>query len=201
MKPYLLLFASLFLFVNGTNAQKKKKEKKSETTVIAAPSGLTINGTAILRKIPNEPEVAFDYKQVNAPLPKFSITNKDNENITKSVLESEGNLFLIMFNPTCEHCEDQTMEIVANIFLFKKSKVLMVASEVQTPMLSYFDANTKFSQYPSTITVSIDSAQVIKRLFNYQALPQVNIYDGKSHRLLKTFEGHMPLDSLKVYAQ
>jgi hypothetical protein len=51
------------------------------------------------------------------------------------------------------------------------------------------------------MTVAVDSANLIDKLFTYKALPQINIYDGTQHRLIKTFEGFVPLDSLKPYIQ
>lgn len=198
MKRNVLLLACLLGLALVTFGQKKKK-KQNET--IPVVSNLTITGTAFLRPSPNEGETILDYKQTNAPLPKFNIINNESKNITKDVLESGGNLILMMFNPTCDHCEDETRAFIQNIFMFKKSKILLVAADVQTPNLSYFESNLKCSQYPSTITVSIDSAGLIRKLFTYAALPQINIYDGKSQRLLKTFEGFTPIDSLKKYIQ
>lgn len=198
MKRNLLIIACLLAVSVCAFAQKKKKKTAEEFPVVHS---LTIPGTAFLRPVKTEAEVEFDYKQMNAPLPKFSILNYENKDITKDVLETGGNLFLIMFNPTCEHCEDQTRLIKDNIFMFKKSKVLLVAADVQTPNLSYFESSLKCSQFPSTITVSIDSARIVRKLFTYAALPQVNIYDGKSLRLIKTFEGFVPLDSLRKYIQ
>lgn len=198
MKRNVLLLACLLGLALVTFGQKKKK-KQNET--IPVVSNLTITGTAFLRPSPNEGEAILDYKQTNAPLPKFNIINNESKNITKDVLESGGNLILMMFNPTCDHCEDETRSFIQNIFMFKKSKILLVAADVQTPNLSYFESNLKCSQYPSTITVAIDSAGLIRKLFTYAALPQINIYDGKSMRLLKTFEGFTPIDSLKKYIQ
>jgi thiol-disulfide isomerase/thioredoxin len=198
MKRNLLLLVCLLGIANLSYAQKKGKR---QTEVHPTVSNLTIPGTAFLRSVNSEMEVKFDYKQMNAPLPKFTILNYENKNTTNDVLQTGGNLVLIMFNPTCEHCEDETRLLIQNIFMFKKSKILMVAAPVQTPNLSYFETNVKFSQYPSTITVAIDSAKLIDKIFTYKTLPQINIYDGKSMRLMKTFEGFTPLDSLRQYIQ
>lgn len=198
MKCNLVIIACLFAVSIAATAQKKKKKSIEATPVVSA---LTIPGNAFLRPDKTAAEVEMDYKLLDAPLPKFNIINHENKNITKDVLASGGNLFLIMFNPTCEHCEDETRLITQNIFMFKKSKVLLVAADVQTPNLSYFESTLKCSQYPSTITVSIDSARLIRKLFTYAALPQINIYDGKSLKLIKTYEGFVPLDSLRQYIQ
>lgn len=197
MKRNVLILSCLLVISIVAFGQKKKKKKTEIPTV----STLSLPGTAFLRPVSNQLEPKFDYKQMDAPLPKFNIINYENKNITKEVLQSGGNLVMIMFNPTCEHCEEETKTLIENIFLFKKSKILLVAAAIQTPNISYFDANVKFSQYPSTITVSVDSAHVIDKLFTYKTLPQINIYDGKNLRLIRTFEGLQPLDTLRPYIE
>lgn len=198
MKRNVLLIACLLGLALVTFGQKKKKREKESYPVV---STLTIPGTAFLRPITGDALGGIDYKQLDAPLPKFSVINHENKNITDDLSQSGGNLILMMFNPTCEHCEEETRAFIENIFLFKKSRILLVAASVQTPNLSYFESNLKCSQYPSTITVAIDSAQLIDKIFTYKTLPQINIYEAKSMRLLKTFEGFTPIDSLKKYIQ
>lgn len=178
-------------------------QKKSKKTQVVAPSSasLTIPGSAFLRPWEKPSDVIIDYKQPFAPLPKFNIINYQNKNVNEEVLHNGGNLILMMFNPTCDHCEDETNLMLKNIFLFQKSKILLVAASVQTANLPYFESLVQFSQYPSTMTVAVDSANIIDKLFTYKALPQINIYDGVQHRLIKTFEGFVPLDSLKPYIQ
>lgn len=191
MNCNLLLLSCLLFAATAAHAQKKTDL-----------SQLTIPGSAALRPVENNvPQAKFDYKQMNAPLPKFVIFNHEQKDITKDVTESGGNLIVMMFNPTCGHCEDETLLMEQHIELFKKSKILLVAAPVQTPNLPYFESNVKFSQYTPKITVAVDSAKLIEKIFNYVELPQINIYDGKTHRLLKTFNGLQPLDSLKAYIQ
>lgn len=196
MKHNVLLIACLLGLALVTFGQKKKKGEKEGYPVI---SNLTIPGTAFLRPTASKDAAVMDYKQLNAPLPPFSVINYENKNITEELCQSGGNLILMMFNPTCEHCEEETRAFIGNIFLFKKSKILLVAASVQTPNLSYFESTVKCSQNPSTITVAIDSAHLIDKIFTYKTLPQINIYEAKSMRLLKTFEGFTPIDSLKKY--
>ena len=48
--------------------------------------------------------------------------------------------------------------------------------------------------------VGIDSSGFIGNAFGYHMLPQINIYDH-SRKLLKTFNGETPIDSLKSYIE
>lgn len=200
MKCNVLLLILLMFFSTSTFAQRRKK--KQEKNDYPKVSTLTIPGTAFLRPLKNEKEaVAFDYKQMNAPLPSFKVIDKDNKDISKEFFQSGGNLLLMMFNPTCEHCEEMTFNFIKNIFLFKKTRILMVAAPMQTHNLEYYNNTTKFSLYANTMTVAIDSAHVIDKLFKYESLPQINFYDASSMRLLHTFVGDTPMDSLKKYIQ
>lgn len=198
---YKLLFILCLVGIT-TVVFAKKKEKTKKTTALTAYTGLDIPGTAFLRPVEDASlKVKFDYKQMNAPLPAFNIINYQGNNISDEIIKSGGNLLLVIFNPTCEHCENVTIGMINNIFLFKKSKVLLMAAPVQTSNLSYFNTNVKFSTYPSTITVAIDSANIIEKLFKYESLPQINIYRGSDMRLIRTFIGETPIDSLKPYIQ
>jgi uncharacterized membrane protein len=189
MKCNLLLLTCLLCFSLPVWAQKKD------------PYKLVIPGSAALRPSAEETGVKFDYKQLNAPLPKFRVYNHENQDITKDVLETGGNLFVMMFNPTCEHCEDQTMLFKANKELFQKSRILLIATPVQVANLGYFQSNTRFSEAKEVMTVSVDSAKIIDKLYQYVEMPQINIYDGKTHRLIKTTNGFQALDSLRQYIQ
>lgn len=202
MNRKVLILVCLFGCTIAAFAQKKNKSKKSTSNEMVPVSTLTISGTAFLRPLLNkEKEPAFDYKQTNAPLPKFKIINNEQKDISNELFHSGGNLVLMMFNPTCDHCEEETRTFIKNLYLFQKSRILLVAAPVQTPNLGYFESIVHFSLYPSTITVAIDSTGLIDRLFTYKSLPQINIYDGQNMRLLRTFEGFTPLDTLRPYIQ
>lgn len=175
----LLMVALLALPITGF-CQKKNNKKQGEPTeqkAAAAP--------------------AIDYKQMGAPLPAIRAVTEEKTQVTNSDLKGDGNVLLMLFNPTCDHCIDMTSLMQQNIFLFKKTKVLLMASANMMPYLSYFKNTVKASEFPS-FKVAIDSAKAIDVLFNYVTLPQINIY-SPDHKLIKTFNGDVPIDSLKGY--
>jgi hypothetical protein len=198
MKRNLLIIGGLLLATASVVAQKKSAKPKYLGSSYSG-KGLTITGSAFLfpPKKAEQPATEIDYKQPGAPLPGFTVINTESKDITEKAM-GNGNLFVMMFVPTCEHCEDETRLLINNISLFKKSKVLMMATPVQTPYISYFDAVVHFSEHPSVFTVSVDSADILHKLFNYTELPQINIYNSQ-RQLLRTFNGDTPLDSLKQY--
>src|SRR3954462_1069643 len=69
-----------------------------------------------------------DFRQLNAPLPAMKVLTTKGKIVTNETLKNKANLFVMMFNPTCEHCEAMTQALEDNIKLFKKSKVVMVAA-------------------------------------------------------------------------
>lgn len=141
----------------------------------------------------------IDYKQPGSPIPPIRLVTPKGEVITNKDAENKANLFVMLFNPTCEHCQEETILLSKNIYLFKKSKVLLMASENMKDYLEFFESVTHVSQYP-TLQMGLDSAKFIDKTFRYLDLPQINIYD-KDRKLLRIFNGDTPLDSLRQYIE
>ena len=169
------------VFIAFGQKQKKKKNKKQETAAAAA------NGEV-------------NYKEVGAPMPPIRMITADKKVITDADVANDANLFVVMFNPTCGHCQEETALIGQNIGLFKKSKVLLLASPNMNELMSFFESTTGASKYQPAMQVGLDSAEFITKTFRYEALPQINIYD-KNRKLIKIFNGDTPLDSFKEYIE
>jgi len=122
-----------------------------------------------------------------------------NANPSGPDFDNGANLFVMMFNPTCSHCEDETESIEKNIGLFKKSKWVLVANPSMIIHMPSFIKNLHISDY-KPLYIGIDSSNFIDKIYRYSSLPQVNVYDGH-HKLLKIYNGEVPIDSLKQYIQ
>ena len=48
-----------------------------------------------------------EYKKTGAPLPDVRFYSKEGKYITNKDLANDASLIIMLFNPTCEHCEDQ----------------------------------------------------------------------------------------------
>lgn len=176
------------------------------------------NPTSKTTEKPNYTQM--DYKKVGAPMPPFRLvpwnrdslmlttTEKHNKRsrkdlmtspVTNRELDNGANLFIMIFNPTCSHCEDETALLEKNISLFNKSKLVLMATPVMQPYIHDFVKTMHVEDYPSII-VGIDSAGFLDKLFMYQTLPQINIYDH-DRKLLKIYNGEAPIDSLKQYIE
>ena len=118
---------------------------------------------------------------------------------TGESLKNDANLFVMMFNPTCEHCEDMALDLEKNIGLFRKSNIVLMAAPGMGPYLEFFENGTKIRNYPK-ILMGLDSADFITRTFTYEMLPQINVYSPE-RKLLRIFTGITSADSLKPYIQ
>jgi thioredoxin-related protein len=138
-----------------------------------------------------------NYKEIGAPLPEFKVVRLDGTKIVRKDAQYDGNLFIMFFNPTCGHCEEFTETLKKNIFLFKKTKVIMVAGSMMQPYLPDFIKKHELSKYP-TLTMGVDSSEMINKMYMYQSLPQLNIYN-KERKLIKFFTGDIAIDSIRSY--
>jgi len=145
------------------------------------------------------PSLRQPYKQIGADMPPVLVTTTNGKTITNNDLHTGANLFIMTFNPTCSHCVDETVMLVKNIALFNKTKILMVTSELNRSTLPDFERTQHLDQY-KTFMSGLDSSHYVDNTFVYQSLPQINIYD-KKHKLIKFFNGDVPIDSLKPYIQ
>jgi hypothetical protein len=177
------LLIIVFLISTGyiAFAGKKKKKKENEVATTEAVKDTT------------------NYRLQGAPLPPVKFYMKNGKYLTNKELENDANLFILLFNPTCEHCQSHTNVIQKNISLLKKSQFLFIAAPQMKEYLSFFEATTHISQYPS-LQMGLDSNQYIEKVFSYQALPQINVY-GPDRKLIRAFVGETHIDTLKPYFQ
>lgn len=127
------------------------------------------------------------------------VATGDTSYLTGKDFDNGYNLFIMMFNPTCGHCQDMTKVLEDNIAQFRKSKILLLATPIMKQYLGDFTGVLHTAQYPS-LHIGMDSSGFVDNAFLYRALPQINIYDG-DRKLLKIYSGDVPFDSLKQYVQ
>ena len=119
--------------------------------------------------------------------------------ITVHDVDNGANLFVMIFNPTCAHCEDETVMLEKNIALFKRSKILLMAAPGMMPYLGDFVKRLGVDEYPQ-MSAGVDSSGFVNNIFLYQTLPQINIYNA-DRKLLKIWSGEVSIDSLRQHIQ
>ncbi len=183
--------------------------------------------TNVIAQKPKEPATKttekqaaeIDYKELGSPMPRLKVMlykdtakkNGDAESTRKKKKEEEkvyltnddvdnrANLFVMMFNPTCSHCEDMAALMRNNSSLFKKTNLVLMANPGMKQYLPDFVNRQHLNEYP-VFNIGIDSSDFINKIYLFQMLPQINIYDH-NRKLLKIYNGEVPIDSLKQYIE
>lgn len=137
-----------------------------------------------------------NYKEKGTELPPINFYRRDGIYITNKDLKPDQPLIIMLFNPTCEHCEEQTV-IFGKELDFSKNQLILMAAPAMGPYLQNFVHNTQADKYPA-IQIGLDSADYINQTFLYQTLPQINVYN-KQKKLVKIFSGKVSMEKLKEY--
>ena len=206
----LFVFVLLFVFVNQAHGQAAGRASLPggtvpDYTLPGAPMpdlrliryddpGLRFPAPPVIGKngavLPPSPEAEKRVREKKLPDPEF-LTNKDFRN--------KANLLVMIFNPGCSHCEDETELLEKNMGLFRHSELIMMVSPVQGIYLADFARSFHIDQYPK-ITMGVDSSGFIDKVFLYTGLPQISIY-SRDRKLLKSFTGNISIDSLRPYVR
>lgn len=176
MQRKLLIVGSLLLFAVVAFAQKGRKKKN-----VAAQH----NGT--------------NHTTVGAALPTIRFYRRDGVMITNEDLKAKAPTVIMLFNPTCEHCEEQARLLQTNLSTFSDVNLLLMAADRMGPYLVHFVNATGSDKFPS-LQIGIDSSEYINKTFRYESLPQINVYN-KQQKLVKIFSGITPIDSLQKYME
>lgn len=77
-------------------------------------------------------------------------------------------------------------------------QVVLVTEAVHKVQLKPFLEKSGLAKDPTFYNVGIDSSNLIFNVYAYGMLPQFNYYNSR-HKLVKTFSGIFPLDSLRTF--
>jgi hypothetical protein len=143
------------------------------------------------------PSATVDYTQIGASLPAMKIYTIEGQRLTENDLKGEGNLIVMLFNPTCGHCEDQVLLLKEHRDKIQNHKLVLLAADNMVAHLGYFQQITGTAEMKEMI-LGVDSAAYIEQTFLQTTLPQLNVYN-KDRKLVHIFQGLTPIDSLKSY--
>ena len=187
----VLLYRDTSTRKDTTTKETAAKSKKSPDIVVSV-NGTQANVSAAARskKRRKKPAKEDTADSTNSAQGKY-LTNDD--------VNNKANLFVMMFNPTCSHCEDMAALMRNNSTLFKKTKLVLMANPGMKQYLPDFVNRQHLNEYP-VFNIGIDSSDFINKIYLFQMLPQINIYD-RNRKLLKIYNGEVPIDSLKQYIE
>jgi peroxiredoxin len=112
---------------------------------------------------------------------------------TKKDLPGKLPVIIMYFNPSCDHCQHETEEILKNMDRLKKVQIVMATMAPFKEMID-FRKKYKLDTY-NNIIVSRDEHYFLSTFYNVHNLPFLAFYNRKKE-LIDTFEGSMPIDKL-----
>ncbi len=126
--------------------------------------------------------------------PPFTITNAyDSTVFSNKDLKKNINTIFLIFNPDCEFCQHETIDLLKNITRFKNTQIIMV-SYMPYEMLKQFYKKYKIADYP-IITMGRDENFFFLKFFKIKILPSTFVYD-KNGNFKKAFNQRVDMDPL-----
>jgi thioredoxin-related protein len=122
-------------------------------------------------------------------VPTFRLINiADSSIFTKDNLKKKKATIIMMFSPDCEHCQEETKTLTANIHLFKKAQIIMV-SPLDFNYMRQFYNDYKIADYPN-ITMGRDPNYFLGTFFNVHSFPSFFLYNKKGKLVNKFIGGY-----------
>lgn len=114
---------------------------------------------------------------------------------TISLRDLNGNVMLIFFNPSCDHCEREAEQIKNRKQLFANHTLYFVSTESVESLTAF--ANKYELTDKNFVFAQADAASVFESVGNLPSVPAIFIY--KDHRLIKRFDGETSLDVIQSF--
>lgn len=112
---------------------------------------------------------------------------------SKTDLSKKKPVMLMLFSPTCEHCQHETAELVEKIDKFKNIQIVMVTSMPFDSMMA-FREKYQLAKYEN-IVVGQDTHYFLFSFFLNHHLPFLAFYNRKKE-LISVFEGGLPMEKV-----
>ena len=123
--------------------------------------------------------------------PPVNLILPGNTTFTKADLPKKKPVMMMIFSPMCEHCKQETEEMIKNIDKFKNSMIVMATMMPYDSMMSFRD-KFKLADYDNII-VGQDAQFFLPVYYMITNLPFLAFYD-KRGKLISVFEGSMPIE-------
>ena len=127
-------------------------------------------------------------------IPPFSITKvPDSSNFTQTKLKKNKPTVFFFFNPDCDHCHQETKNLIAKIDQLKNVQILMI-SILDFNAIKKFHADYKIAKYPN-ITMARETTYNLPGFFGIHSIPDVYVYD-KRGRFIATYKKEFPVEKI-----
>lgn len=112
---------------------------------------------------------------------------------TKADLPKKAAIMLMLFNPECEHCKQETEDLISKIDRFKNIQVVMATNTTFSRMLA-FRETYQLAKYKNII-VAQDTHYFLPTFYMIRNLPFLAFYNRKKE-LISVFEGSLPMEKV-----
>jgi hypothetical protein len=129
-----------------------------------------------------------------AALPIFNILQFDSIKYNTALIDPNKSAVLMLFNPNCEHCMDETKAILANLHLFPNTQFVLIAGDQTFPYFPNFIRVTGFKKNPQVV-LGVDLDYITPTIFAYEGIPQIMIY-GKDKKLIDVLYKDVPVQKI-----
>ena len=168
---YLVPAMVLILAVAGCNNPKSPQQE------VSAP--VTENNTPAAAEV------------TTVDLPNLPLTKTDGTQLMANSLE--GKTILFFFQPDCDHCQRETVQIRENLDAFRDYKVYFITN-AGMPELTKFAQEYKIAFEPN-FSFAQATIENILNTVGPMASPSLFIYSDKG-QLVKAFKGETPIEQI-----
>jgi thiol-disulfide isomerase/thioredoxin len=138
-----------------------------------------------LKKAPKKVEKWEANVVPGTPLKQFSFMNSDTTIFNTKDIPANKNVVLMLFNPTCEHCMEQTKLFLERKKEFENTFFLLITGDQMMEYAGDFKKGSGFIEQANW-KMGFDVNKATDELFAYKALPQIMLY-SVDKKLLTVF--------------
>jgi peroxiredoxin len=163
--------------------------------------GIQISCSSSVKKEPLTEPKQEEKKEVEVTkgqtktLPNMKLTRLDGSTFNAQSLVGSKVIF-ILFQPDCEHCQNEATQIAARLEKFSKYTLYFISSAALKD-IQKFSVDYKLSGWPN-INFAKTEVQSIIDSYGPIPAPSIFIYSEKGE-LLNSFEGEMEIDVVIKY--
>lgn len=132
--------------------------------------------------------------KLSPTVPALKLMRADSTFFTvKDMVKKKMGTVVILFSPTCSHCQHQAEEITSHISDFKDVNFIFSTSYDMKDMKQYI-SDYGLDKFPN-ITVGNDKGYIMGSFYKIQSLPGVFVYDKKGN-FVTSFETNVKAKTL-----
>lgn len=135
---------------------------------------------------------------VNSTIPPFRYVTHQRKFITNQDIPVNKPVIMVLFNPTCDHCQKAAQILKDNKALFGQSTVVLVTFVSNFGELEGFVQSQGLAMEPNFFICAAEEKAITSYFMPNYILPQILVYN-KQHKLKKVFYETMQADSVQYY--